>query len=157
MVKGIVLLGVQKGRIALRDDGQGQWLRARAAERSRVGALDYLASIPAARSGVPPDGPSPKWMSHVGRMWQTNAEMNTNLSMEPYFRVNSARPRISNLAARAESHYFRGSAGDTYGDTLYRTFLLPDATSCKIDNAVINLIINELCKHLHCGATPCKT
>jgi hypothetical protein len=51
-VEGMMLNGVQKGLIALRDNGQGQWLKARAMKRSMAGALDYPTSIPAVSSGV---------------------------------------------------------------------------------------------------------
>ena len=143
MIEGTITLGVQKGLNDLRDDKQDLWLRA------KVAVFDPDCKF---RHAAPPETDV-----NTGRMWQTNAEMNTNLSMEPYFRVNSARPRTSSVAARGESPYFQGNAGDTYGDTLYRIFLLFPATSCKINSAIISFIINDLCISLRRYAVSCKT
>jgi len=156
VVKGRALLGVQKGLFPFRDDGQGQWPNGGSAERSKAGVLDYLALIPASTSGVPPNGSSWKRMPRVGRMWQTNGQMNTNLSMG-HFKAKSDRPRISNLAAREGLCCFQANAGDTYGDTLYRNILLFSATSCKIIIGYTLFTTIDLFASLRHYAVSCKS
>jgi hypothetical protein len=50
MIQGTITLGVQKGLNALRDDKQGQWLKAKVAGPWMAGSRDYQYSIPTANS-----------------------------------------------------------------------------------------------------------
>ncbi len=78
-----------------------------------------------------------------------------NRLVEPIFRRNRLSLRSHPLYS-GQMRLLQGISGDTYGDTLYRTYMRLTAIDCEfIESNKVFTIIN-LCDVFRYGAIPCE-
>ena len=143
-VQQMLPLGVQKGPVALCKYASGPRLATGTAKPSTPVQATWVALILATHSGLFRSCRITDGILHLGRLRRAFAEMNPMLEMQTSFQAGFAQPPNLSPVAETKLHSFRGSVGDTYGDTLYRTLVQYPATRCKIVLLYIAFILNSL-------------